>query len=175
MENKDKEKKDTKPATPSISNDGESVTVPKKTLETILSKIDSQNEKIESQDKQIQTLLKVADKNRLQKEEEKERGPIGKTVKISTYNDKVIVAWKMTKNDVYKDPKTMVWHEVQSIEFIFSDNTKEEFDYLNAIKSVIKIKADVIQTLKDDKTGKESLKVALPDGSELIIGSEFVN
>jgi len=134
---------------------------------------DNLTDSISQLTQRVEILTKASNKSALEKAM-KSKGPTpGAKVKLSFYEGKLVLAWAMTKNDVYKDPITNAWRENQTIKLIFSDNKEKEIDYLSFVKFITKEEANVIARLKDTD-GKETLKVEL-NGEEYIIDPNFVN
>lgn len=125
--------------------------------------------------KRLERLEDSASKARLSRYDDSHRKPIGKTVKLRTYEGKYVIAWAdMIKNIVEKDTRNGVWHEEQEVEVYFSDNTKARFPYLTWERLYSKVQCDVKKESIDDK-GRKNVTVELPDGEELTVGIEFLN
>lgn len=91
---------------------------------------------------------------------------------------KLIIGWRMIEDKgSYKIPGTDKWTESQIIEVIYKDGTSEKMQLMAFVHSYKKdVRAKRIGIIKDDRTGKEALKLSrLDNGEELTIGVEFVN
>jgi hypothetical protein len=183
---KEESKKDTSPKAEEIKEDKKLVSdednkyvkVEKDALAKIL-------EKVEKQDKTIEMLKFTADKGRIQQWEEKNIGKLIKIIKLSVLEDRIILGWKMIKNDVFLNKSTGVLHEDQQVRVYFERDAEGEYDeeneenyrdldYLNFIRQPKKIEAEVIEEGKN-REGQVYFTVQLPDGKKLKISELFVN
>ena len=147
----------------------------KKVEETIVVKksaLDKVLDTIEAQGKEIEMLKDIADKSRLATWEDKHRVKGLTVVKISTYDDKVILGWETVVNEVFKNANGN-WIEKQIIKLHFSDDTELDVNYLDFVTKTIKIEAEVNSRTTTD--GTEVLNITTKDGRKFSIDIKFVN
>lgn len=149
---------------------------PKETTETVvIDKI-----KLESLLNRLDRLEASASKAALQHFDEKNKADIGKTIRIRTYNGKIVTDEKLIKNIVEKSPSG-VWREEQELEITFDDGTKEKVPFVFYARGYKHIKATCIGEMKNtneeeiENKGEFVLKVRFDDGKTMEIGSKFVN
>lgn len=145
-----------------------------------VSKVDLKNfmKRMEELEESNRKLLAVADKGRMFQFSEKERAenskiPTVKLTRIGSPAGKLVLAWKMGKNESYVDGSRLIEH--QTINVFYQDGTAEEMPLLEFYRqqnkdTVGKVKA---RTTNDD--GSESLRIELRDGELVEIGLKFVN
>lgn len=175
---------------PKRNDDDEVVTVTKGGLREMLGDIEKDvTEKVRSefskemqeQKETIALLIDSADEKRLFNAKSRLVGPLTHTLRISTYNDKAIVGWRVVKDVVQKNPQNGTYIEQQSVEIILEDDSKVEFesylrfdDVKRASQHEVKIlgKEDIM-----DGSGQLIYRVEHPlkKGEELKIASPFVN
>lgn len=186
--------------TGAIANQGAVPPKVEKTEETKSKKIEVDAEtlqkvldKVEKQEKEIEILREVADKNRLGRVEElRLQGKLVKSVNLNTLNGKIIMGWKKIKDDVYIDQQGRL-HEEQIVGLIFLDDDTgkpqtiknnetglletfigKEIDIRSFSRLVTKIAVEVIEEGKD-KEGNVNFTIQTKDGREIKIDSKFVN
>lgn len=137
-----------------------------KALQSRLDKLEADN----------QTLLAVADRGRLAAEQAKDGKPLAPTVKLSTFMGedgvrRVVAAWRMTKDEVYKGPNG-AWIEDQQVEIILEDDSKKTL----ILKDFYRLTAEKIRAeIKTRSADGQTLTVVTDDGKERVIGIAFVN
>ncbi len=140
--------------------------------------------KLDEQGKQISILEAIADRKALAAYNARHKKVIELTVSIRAMDifdektkgtkQKVILAWRNVRNEVYQDPTTQRWREDQQIEVFFEDGTKKIMPLLSFYRSYKVISCKKVGQIEDK--GQISLKLVRSDtGKELIIGSVFVN
>jgi len=147
----------------------EVVTISKQTLNDILAKI----ERLES----------ASDKKSLLRYDLKNKKELGKTVNIYSLDGKVVVSWRLTKNVVEKDWRTMAWREEQEIELTYEDGKKDLVPYVQFSRNYVHIPAKVISetVVNKGEDGEEyeamfELRTLEEDGEKTYkISSKFVN
>ena len=157
------------------------VSVPEKDLDKLIQKIqddDTEKKKIAKEKEELMTRIErlesAANKARLFKWDETHKKEKGTVVSLSTYNGKIIIGWKTTR-DIVEKTANGVWHEDQRTEIYFADNSpKEEMISRNFWLKTEKIEARV-KSLTTDEDGKETYCVITEDGKEYNIGVEFIN
>lgn len=113
------------------------VGIPKATFDSLM-------KKVEDQESRIKMLTEIADKSRLGKWDAEHKEALGQIAKISTYEGKIIVAWKSLRDDVYQDTQGR-WHELQEVEVIFLDNSVKGLSYMDFARRIAKVDAKVLK------------------------------
>jgi hypothetical protein len=137
----------------------EVVSIPKSQLDAIMA--------------DISRLKFAADKSQLHNYDEKNKGKIGKVVKLRTIDGKVVISWgDMITNAVEKNAAG-VWKEDQTIKIQLEDKTELTMDYVFFARRFVGLEADVISEMKTDDD--LIYKVKTEDGKTYEINSKFVN
>jgi hypothetical protein len=152
------------------------VTVKKDKLDEILSTNEALTKKMEEQQKTIDMLLATADKARIARYQDQNQSPVIRTMKLRTFKGKVVVGWRMVKDEMYKDANG-VFHERQIVEIVTEDGETAELPYLESEKLpkiVCNVKGKLTQL---DDSGVEHVVYTLltPEGKEYKIDHTFVN
>lgn len=123
-------------------------------------------------------LMQSADKKALSRYYSRNKGDMPPVVIIRSIGGKVILGWRMVEDKgSYQIPGTSKWTEYQVLEIIYQDGTKEEMTEGEfERRHEKKIKAKVIKTMEDNKSGESSLELErLDNGKKLTIGVAFIN
>jgi hypothetical protein len=123
-------------------------------------------------------LLSIADKKQLSNYYQRNRGKIPTQVKLRTYNGKVVLGWRMTKDVVESDPSMPNrWIEDQRVELLYEDGTSSGEIYMTQFTRHYKqVDAEVRSRIVDEVNGNMALKVVrLDNGKEYMIGITYVN
>lgn len=140
----------------------ETVTLKKEELESLMARL----ERVEA----------AADKSRLNKFDENNKGNKGKVVRLRTIEGKVVTSWDdMTANTVEKSPKTGAWGEDQKIRIHLEDKTSKEMEYVIFARHFAPLEADVLSETKESGTNETIYKVRTEDGREYEINTKFIN
>jgi len=143
----------------------ETVTLPKKTLEDLLDRVD----RIEF----------AASKSRLAHYDKKNPDAIGKEVSVSVYEEKIVTAWETIEDIVEKNPTTGVWMERQTIRLHFLEGEAEEMAYQQFVRRTSKKAARVLSEtkLEDGRTTFkiETIETGLTPEKVLEIDIAFIN
>ena len=138
--------------------------------------LESLQNEIEELKKQNQMLLEVADKKALAGYYTRHKESLPSQVKIRVIDGNVVLGWKMVKDEVYKDPATMRWIEIQKIKVLLENEKAIELDYMDFVRRYEYVDARIISRVKEEGTNREALKVERIDtGQEYVIGIEYVN
>ena len=149
------------------------VVIEKDVLDKILNKI-------ESQDKEIEILKKISDKNRLERYEKENEGEIIRRAKVGLWDNKIIIGWKKGIDDVgfiHMDGRSVLV-EKQTIVLILDDGGKtleKEVNYLEFSKNINRLEGDIINEKRNLKTGVETKTLQFDDGKEVTIDVKFLN
>lgn len=147
--------------------DDELVSVPKKTLDAVLKRLDT----LEDDNKLLKS---VADKGRMARVEAlRAQGKLVKSVRIGKMGELFVIGWKLVKDDVHFDNEGKLVEE-QTIRVFFEDKTSNDMNVRNFANSMDRIEGEVTSEGKD-RDGNITLVVLLPDGKELSINQNFIN
>ena len=123
--------------------------------------------------RRLERLESTADVGRLGKYDDKNKIELPKVVLLGKYNDKIVVGWKMLKDEVQK--VNGVWRESQLIQIKLDDDTSVDLPYLQYVQEVVKVDATILSRTKESN-GHETLKVRRNDnGNEYSIDITFIN
>ena len=102
--------------------------------------------KVDELSKQNEMLMEVADKKSLSTYYSRNKNSLPKTVRLNLIDGKVIIGWKMTQNDVYKENigGNFIWREKQKINLVFQDGTEQEMDYSEYTKNYRQTEAKIL-------------------------------
>lgn len=143
-------------------------------LKSLMDRLDAQAAEMAEQKAQMARLEAAASKAGLANYDNKHRAKPGKSVKVRSYEGKLIVGWRKIIDMVEKNPDTKVWTERQIIELIFEDDTTVQIPYSIWVNRYSLQPAEVkATTTLDDDTIVYTLK--LEDGREIKLGQAFVN
>jgi len=131
---------------------------------------------------QLAMLYNVADKGRIQSYEKQHQGKQLLKVKLSVYDGKYIVGWRVVEDSYTYHPTTgQLVGETQTIEVELLDkDNKRSIVKLNGYKKFSDIRyterVEVsVVSKKEDVSGNWTFDVELPDGRILSLDSRFVN
>lgn len=160
-----KERKRVKPESPINSEQ----------LESLLT---IQQEQLAKQQKQIELLLKAADKHRIQQNTPDDHGP--KQVRVRTYKGKPVVKWELAQDFV--DPNKPDDFNAQTIKITCADGKTHEMTYYNFgvvyYASTSGVVVSETKTKSRDKNGKPIDLITYTvevDGQEVDIDEGFIN
>jgi len=153
------------------TGEGETVEVSKDDLKAFMRRMDE----LEESNKK---LMAVADKGRMFEFTEKERAekadtPVVKLTRLGSASGKLVVAWKMTKNESYVDGNRLIEH--QTIQVFFENGESQDMALLDFYRQANKdTRAKVRGRLTNDD-GSEILKLEMKDGTIIDVPLKFVN
>jgi hypothetical protein len=105
--------------------------------------------------------------------------PHGKEATVRTFNDKIIVGWKMTKDQVEKNPTTGFWVEDQRITLAFldEDGMSDEIPYQTFVRRYKDLKVRILKESIEQDTGITIWTVETLEGDKkkFDIDIRFVN
>lgn len=157
----------TRPNADAPEEEEEMVSVPKKTLDSILKRLDS----VEDKNKILES---VADKGRMARVEQlRAQGKLVKSVRVGKIGDKFVIGWKLIEDDVHFDNEGKLV-EVQTIKVFYEDKSTAEFNVRNFANSMERIEGEVTSEGKD-RDGNITLVVLFPDGNEITVNQTFIN
>lgn len=144
----------------------ETVNMPKKTLDAILTRLDKQ-------DQEIEVLREASDTARLSKAEQaRNQGKLVKDARVTMYDGKFVLGWQMVKDEVRFEEEKLI--EVQTVALFFEDKSKKEVSYRAFTNGSTKVKGEVISESRD-KEGQTFVTLQLADGHEIPISTTFIN
>jgi len=159
-------KSETPQTPPSVGDEGEMVSIPKTVLENVLNRL----EKVEGE---AELLRGAADQNKLIAiQNMRNAGKLVKSAQVSTYSGKVVIGWKIVKDDVHFEGEKLV--EEQIVKVFFEDKTDQEMSLRLFNSNLGKRKGEIIEESKD-KDGVVRFKVQFNDGKEVVIGGAYIN
>lgn len=144
----------------------EMVALPKATLEQILA------DQAEAK-REIARLTAAADIGRLAKyDSQHESKKNTKTCRVSFYDDKPVVGWKMTQDEVYTDGQG-VYHERQTVQLILLGGETREMPYRDSIRRIEKRDAEIVR--RSTTEDGETVTVRLEGLEPLELDIRFIN
>lgn len=135
-------------------------------------------DKVDELAKQNTMLMEVADKKSLSAYYSRNQAKLPKIVRLNLIGGKVVIGWKMTENEVYKENigGNYIWREKQNVKLTFVDGTESEMSYSDYVKSYQQVEANVMSRTEDEATGEILLNVVRVDnGEKVTIGIKFIN
>jgi hypothetical protein len=135
-------------------------------------------DKVDELAKQNSMLMEVADKKSLSTYYSRNQAKLPKSVRLNLINGKVIIGWKMTLNEVYKENigGNYIWREKQSVKLTFADGTESDMAYSDYVKNYQQVEANIISRTEDEVTGEILLNVLRTDNGEKVqVGIRYVN
>lgn len=145
----------------------------KNLLADLFKRLDEQDKLIKEQG---ELLKATADKGRLDFFEGKKVKKIKPTYKVSTIGGKIVVGWKMVKDEVFQDPTSNIMRVTQVYEFTLEDGKTESIVGYNNFANMQYASQIVGEEIarKEDENGVV-LTLQFPDGRNVEIDSRFVN
>jgi len=133
-------------------------------------------DKFDAMMKRFDRLEYAASKAQLHKFDAKNRGKLGKTIKIRTFGGKLIVSWaEMVKDQVEKDLQSGRWHEEQITELTYQDGEKEQVPYVVFARRYQLEKTTLKSENKDQESGEITYELERENGEVVRINEKFVN
>ena len=162
----------TEPATPRVEEKDEIVEVSKSDLKDFM-------KRMEDLEESNRKLLAVADKGRMFQISEAERKnqvktPTVKLTRMGSAQGKLVIAWKMGKNESYVDGNRLVEHQTMNV--FYQDGTSEEISLLEFYREQNKDTVAKIKSRIHNEDGGETLRLEVIATGELLeVGLKFVN
>ena len=172
----EKEKKD------KAGKKDEDVSLPKKTLEAILARLEGQDEiiadlktKDKKRDEEMEMLKSISDKARLARWEEQNKGSLIRTARVSFWNGSPILGWTKGKDEVgFRDGRLQV---AQTIKLFLDKGEKEpiieEVEYLYWVQNVDSESGEVVE--KAERSGSNFWTMQMKDGRKITLDIRFIN
>ena len=135
-------------------------------------------DKVDELAKQNSMLMEVADKKSLSTYYSRNQAKLPKSVRLNLIDGKVVIGWKMTMNEVYKENigGNYIWREKQNVKLTFADGTESDMSNSDYDKSYQQVEANIISRTEDEVTGEMLLNVLRTDNGEKVsVGVKFVN
>lgn len=161
--------------------DVKTVAVPEETLKSILSRMEDMEQTIKNQDATIGGLKEAqkeyeqtASQDQILKIEKlRASGKLVKAVRLNYYDNKLILRWQSTHDDVYVD-NTGKEISLQKTKLTFADDTEIEIPQIDLARRKMQREYEVI---KEGRTqdGKFMFTVLTEGGKEVEIDSNYVN
>ena len=173
---KDPKPVDLKPKDEPMAKGGETVSVSRVALETMVKELKDAKE-------DISMLKEVSNKGRIAQFLDKNRDEIIHTATIGLWEGKPMLGWKMTKDEVYFDPVARRVIENQQIEFYVDSGTKGadgkskvevvKSEYLHWYRNMGRVRGSIV---KESKTATgETRTIELEDGRQYEMDIRFIN
>lgn len=144
----------------------EMVQLPKSTLDGLLKRLDKLEDETE-------VLREASDKVRLSKVEQmRGEGKLVKNARVTVYEGKKVMGWKMTKDEVRMEGEKLV--EEQTVKLFFKDKSTKEIPYRSFVNNSTSLEGEVIEE-KKTKEGQTFVVLQLEDGEEVEISTTFIN
>lgn len=160
---------------PAASKEGE-VSIPQSKLTEILNIIETLRKSDEENKKEITRLTYAADKNRIARFDSTEanKQSIVPQCKVSYWDGKLVLAWRMKEQEVYFGPGG-VYHEKQDVELRLQ-GVKDPLviPYKDYFKKIDKKNAAIISRTTDNDN-HTILTLELEDGNQIALDSNFIN
>lgn len=130
----------------------------------------------------LKMLYEVADKGRIFNYESQRTTKKPLRVKLSKYQNKIIIGWRTVKDELIAHPTTgKIVGEKQEYELLLLDsegNTSKAlvdgYPNFTSARYTERIEADVVGK-KEDFDGKTTFEIQLPDGRKISLDARFVN
>lgn len=158
--------------------EGKTVEVPESTLQELLSKVEEYEKKDKQREEQIEMLTHAADKGRLAAWDEKHKGgDLIRTAKVSLWEGKIVVGWKMIKDEVFVD-KDKVLRENQLLRLYLHTGEgdkpeKQDINYVNFYRNKKMRVGDIVK--KSEGVDGNTFTLQFSDGKKIEIDTRFVN
>lgn len=146
----------------------ETLTIPK-------SSWDEMNKQMAEMKKMSEMLMQIADRKALAMYYSRHKTEVPKEVRVRTIAGKVIIGWRTIQDEVFQDPLTRGWKEIQIVELMYEDGTTEQMPLMDFNRRFEHIKCQRLGVINDEASGKTAFKLVRPNGQELTIAVEFVN
>jgi len=167
---------------PPVEEKKENVSLPKKTLQAILDRIDSLetdkksfDEREKKRDAEIDMLKSISDKGRLARYESLNQGALIRTVKVAFWDGKPLLAWTRGTDEVgFRDGKLIVHQTIK----IFLDEGGEtpvmkEVEYLFWAQNSYTQPGEVVE--KTETPSGNFWTVQMKDGKKIKVDIRFLN
>lgn len=153
-----------------------------KVIEALQKQIEELTRRDAEKEAQLKMLYNVADKGRIYNYESQRAEKKALKVKLSIFNDKVIVGWRTLKDELIKDSRTgATIGETQQYELALLDKagninnvTIDGYVNFSNARYTQRIEVEVVGR-KEDWEGNQTFDVRLPDGRKVSLDSRFVN
>ncbi len=161
----------------------EVVSLPKSTLEAILSRLESTEEGIKKladdnrkKDEQIEMLTSISDKGRLAKWQEQNKGTLIRTAKVSIWDNVPVLAWETVKDEVgFRDGRLIVNQIIRLYldQLIEGKPKTVDLDYLYWSQNAQSEIGEVVE--KSQINNREYYTLELKDGRKVKLDVRFIN
>jgi len=127
----------------------------------------------------IERLEYAASKSAVNAFDSRNKKPHGKEATVRTFDDKIVVGWKMIKDRVEKNPTTGFWFEDQQIVLVYldADGFSEAIPYQTFVRRYRDLKVRVLKEAIEADTGITIWTVETLEGDKQTfdIDIRFVN
>ncbi len=161
---------------PSVDKEPKEETIPvsKKVLEDILQKMEGYQSEIETLKQNQKEYEQTASQDQIAKIEKlRASGKLVKSVRVNFYDNKMVVGWRSTMDDVYID-NTGKEVAVQKTELSFSDDKKQEVPQIDFARRKLQREYEVIKEGRD-RDGNMIYTILTDGGKEVDIDGRYIN
>jgi hypothetical protein len=161
---------------PSVDKEPKEETIPvsKKVLEDILQKMEGYQSEIETLKQNQKEYEQTASQDQIAKiEKMRASGKLVKSVRVNFYDNKMVVGWRSTMDDVYID-NTGKEVAVQKTELSFSDDKKQEVPQIDFARRKMQREYEVIKEGRD-RDGNMIYTILTDGGKEVEIDGRYIN
>jgi hypothetical protein len=152
----------------------ETVAVSKKVLEEILQKMEGYQSEIETLKQNQKEYEQTASQDQILKIEKlRALGKLVKSVRVNFYDNKMVVGWRSTMDDVYVDNSGKEI-AVQKTELVFSDDKKQEVPQIDFARRKMQREYEVIKEGRD-RDGNMIYTILTDGGKEIEIDGRYIN
>lgn len=157
--------------------EADKVPVDKKTLDAILTRIETLEVEGAKKDKQIEMLTEVADKGRLLRYQETQDGGavLIREAKVAFWNDLPVIGWRKETDEVgFREGRLVVNQKTRLFLDAGKDGMKEEVvDFLYWVQNVVSKQGEVVETAQTNNG--TFWTVQLKDGRKIKLDIRFIN
>ncbi len=160
------------PAAPAAGT--KKVEVDEQVLSDILQQMKNYQAEIAGLKQNLKELESTASQDQILKIEKlRASGKLVKSVRLNYYENKLILGWRMTSDDVYVDSNGKEV-SLQKTELTFEDKSTKEIPQVELARRKMQREYEVVEERKD-REGNVLFTVMTDGGKEVTIDSRFVN
>lgn len=160
--------------TPAVNPGAKTVEVPEDVLKDILGQITSYREEIAGLKNNIKEIESTSSQDQIVKIEKlRASGKLVKSVRLNYYNNKLIVGWESTGDDVYIDNQGKEI-SLQKTKLTFDDGTSVEVPQVELARRKMQREYEVIEEGRT-RSGEMLYTVMTDGGKEVKIAAPFIN
>ena len=159
---------------PPVETKEEEVKVSAKVLKEILAKMDNYQSEIQTLKEAQKEYEQTASQDQILKIEKlRAAGKLVKSVRVNYYDNKMVISWRSTADDVYVD-NTGKEVAVQKTELTFVDDKKQEVPQIDFARRKLQREYEVIREGRD-RDGNMIYTLMTDGGKEVEIDGRYIN